>query len=540
MTFNVINVATKEIVATGFWDGATAAAAAKELTESLGTLCQPRRAANAVANADWKERERKRLADGTYTPVCWDAGKLDAWGTANTVWGECLRLHPQHTDHFVHVSKANPALLSYTQSDEKGSADIQTPIKPGKYLKEFYGDYLGEASIRSLATEHMLAFCDAPTLKFADTADEIERIYTSGPSSCMSHSASDYSSSIHPTRVYAAGDLAVAYLTDDDGEHIVARALCWPTKNIYSRIYGYEEMLTKALKAAGYQQGSLKGARMLKEMDGDQYVVPYVDGAFRAYDEGDYLIITPHGDICCETTNGLSGPTSRCEHCNDGMTEEEGVWIEDAQETWCEHCVENYTFYCEYSERTCTGDYVRMANGDTWSQDAFDNHGLTCEATGRHYPTEDTVTLADGTIWSQRYYDTNGFPCVGCDELFACDDAHGTHDEYCTACGDKLATVDDDADDAEVPAAKVHVARPGRDESPAQLELPVPSPAAAVSIPQGTRVILFGRLLTMRYDLLADEQLAFVDDPADPLGYVIVDRDHVCRVVVSVSSYEVA
>jgi hypothetical protein len=142
----------------------------------------------------WQTREQGRLLCGLYQPVPW-ADKL-----------------PAIAGHYVHLSTENSCLVAYTQDADRGAKDIQTSIKPGRYLTRFYPD-LASHVIRDLQSGvHRSA-----NLQFAVTPDEIERVYLDGPCSCMSRPASSYDSHCHPVRVYGDSDLRLAYVTNDGG-----------------------------------------------------------------------------------------------------------------------------------------------------------------------------------------------------------------------------------------------------------------------------------------------------------------------------------
>src|SRR6187455_2105195 len=428
-----------------FPDGRTAATTAQTLSAQHGKKFQPR----PVKDLSWKEREATRLADGTYTRVPWDDG---------TDWTWWLRYRdPEAAHHYAHVSTKSPGCIAFTETDEKGAADIQAVMKPGRYLTRFY-PRLGDETIREKANE-FLAQYGKLKLCFADTADDIERVYVAGPRSCMSHEASSFDSSCHPCRVYAAGDLAVAYLvSEDDGDHITSRALCWPEKKKFGRVYG-DGKLEQMLSNDGWRYSSqfADGARMTKIMDGDAYVVPYIDGIYRADDCGKFLKITEGGEIDCEQTNGLSARRWICDSCGDSADEEYSSYIDSRDERWCDDCASRHAFYCEMrGEMIANDDGVEMADGSYWSERRFSREGVTCEATGENYPMDDTVTLENGTVWSQSYFEDHGRQCHSCG---ACME----NDETCDSCGE-----DDVADDS---TPRPHVARQGRDESPAQTEL---------------------------------------------------------------------
>jgi len=97
--------------------------------------------AAAVDDSKWVAREQARMNDGTYVPVPW-SGILWWYAATGLYTASQLRGAYDHLlpvlnickTHFAHVSMSNKAMLSYTESSEKGVKDIQTQIKPGAYL----------------------------------------------------------------------------------------------------------------------------------------------------------------------------------------------------------------------------------------------------------------------------------------------------------------------------------------------------------------------------------------------------------------------
>lgn len=395
-----------------FQTGQDAAAEARALSTATGKKHQPR----PVLDVSWRAREAKRLDDGTYTPLPWDALRIDSY--YGMYPDECDYKRTIHwfykgegtEHHYAHVSSKVPGNIAFTETDEKGARDIQTTMKPGRYLQRFYGAQISLEMIRTFANEFIAQYGDV-ALKWAHTADDFERVYTSGPRSCMSHPVANFSSPIHPVRVYAAGDLVLAYLAnkDEDGEeHITARAVCWPKHKIFSRIYGDEDKLSNLLRAEGYHDGSLDGARMLRVEHRGALVVPYVDGSNNAREEGAYLVIDDCGEINCEVTTGLTRCAPPCPRCGDGMDEDTDCYVSGIEETWCQSCGENHAFYCEQtSEYWPEDEAVTMASGETWSQEYFETHGAVCDATGERYPAYEMVETSDGEMWSQDYFDNH-------------------------------------------------------------------------------------------------------------------------------------
>lgn len=373
----------------------------------------------------WHARESLRMHDGTYTELPrdwrgapWFQYGFKTWDDAHNAnalltWPNTLPYTEPYLNHFAHVALGDAAMVAFTENDVKGAADRQTRMKPGKYLTKFFGHILSADEITKLAT----AFCAdfAPcALKIATTADDIEHVYTTGPSSCMSYAASDYRSSCHPVRAYGGSpDLQLAYIEPQE-DRITARALIWPDKKIYSRIYGDEGRLKPLLVAAGYSSGSLSGARLraIRDDEGRGFVMPYVDGVSRCEQDGKWMVLG-QGGMGCQHTDGTTGPEFTCDSCGDGMSEDDGHYCEDDGETYCESCDNEHRFYCERLERTASGNRYEMANGETWSERAFNRYGATCELTDANIPADETVRMADGETWSEDAFAEHGFVCAG-------------------------------------------------------------------------------------------------------------------------------
>lgn len=440
--FNILNLETKSFYEIGgtvqiYSSGADAARIARELTESTGVKHQPRLIASTV---DWRERERQRFLDGTYIPVPW----------SNHAGG-----YPAIPDHFVHMSVEEPGKISFTEDSDKGAADRQTRMRPGRYLERFYGGDDGggwnnAVDKRQYWTNECARLYDPCDVHFAKTQDDIVRVYLNGPRSCMSRPAKYYVDG-HPTRVYAAGDLEIAYLkSQDDESRIVARCVCWPAKKVYSTIYGDSVRLEAGLEKLGFHEdngGELYGARLLAIECGNGYVVPYVDNYSQLAVRGEYLVIS-YGDIDAQVTEGISGDINRCERCNDVMSDEDSYYVEDIGVSWCETCYCDHTFRCDGTDRIYSDhtESYTLEDGRVWCADYFERHGATCEATGAHIDIDDSVTLSDGTVWSASHFERHGFQCRKCGECFALDDR-------CEDCSDETPEI------------------AGRDESPDQLEL---------------------------------------------------------------------
>jgi hypothetical protein len=418
MPFHVIDLETDQPVTFGpplgpicFETGAEAARFASVHSTNTGRKYKPR----PIIDEDWQGRESRRMMDGTYMPLPW---RDELWFMANAT-----------DDHYAHVSKDRNGMVAYTADAEKGSQDIQTRIKPGRYLKRFFGDVLTDEQIRELARTFSGKFEDN-VLCLATTPDEIEEVYTTGPRSCMKAQASEYASSpIHPTRVYGAGDLAIAFMRR--AAQITARSLVWPAKKVHCRIYGDEDRFRPLLTEADYTEkwSGFVGARLLRiaaPKHKGYLVIPCIDAEVGLRDKGDHLLMVGAGDggnLSTRSTGGISGiswPLNTCDACGSGCDEEAAVYIEYREEYWCERCVDNYTFTCAncHTMMPTVDGAVNMHDRTRWCEDCFDNHGVTCDATGDRFDGREValIGMADGEYWSPGHFEACGLHCKLCNE----------------------------------------------------------------------------------------------------------------------------
>lgn len=241
-----------------------------------------------------KERARVRLT----TCECDDCRQ-----TTGGIWWRPIANHSEWNfindynettaHHYVHQSEDDNSLLAYYVSEAHLVADRVTKIKPGRYLQRYY------SHLDSDTVNAAIASLGPVTLALARTPDEIEAVYVNGPGSCMSSRVSSYnagnSNKSHPTRIYGAGDLAIAWLKNSY-DQTSARCVVWPDhKLICGPIYGDKARLQRALTDAGYRQGSISGARLLKlpGMYREYFptlIVPYIDHSPWLCDEGDCLV----------------------------------------------------------------------------------------------------------------------------------------------------------------------------------------------------------------------------------------------------------
>jgi hypothetical protein len=389
-------------------DGRKASRAARLLTKPGGVKYQPRKVA-PVVDLSWRQREQDRFNSGEYLPLCAD-----------------LAFHAKLAKplHYAHTAKRKPTLIAYTKDDERGAADKQSVMTIEAYI-ELIAQEHWSTQLKTALAKRQLEYATAAYKPFllATDADDIVSVYTnydedseSVSKSCMRFEEDDSTWSkvdgkrYHPCRVYAAGDLAVAYLTNDDG-YTVARALVWPERKLFSRVYDGSGRLTPLLKHAGYTPSyyhdssntSFRGAKLLKIItDDDKIVAPYLDevGYVDILDDG--LVIG--GQYPARSTDGVlerdnitSDHDWICEHCEEGFSEGDysyEVYTRGNQtrsQTWCEHCRMDSAFYCEGTTEYYSDAHVECRTIDNMSYcGAYaDEHAQYCDL-NEEYTFEET------------------------------------------------------------------------------------------------------------------------------------------------------
>lgn len=333
-------------------------------------------------------------------------------------------------DRCPHVNWDQPGLVFYVPSFYDGLRGRVVGIRPGRYLAKFYPD-LPTTEVNRWAKAWTEAFSQ-PTLRLATTPDEIERVYTKGPRSCMGKCASHFRGPEHPARVYGAGDLAVAYVTRGDAEDgdPIARVLCWPDKKLrLPRIYGDEARMNAALKAAGYTEGYLYGARLLK-IDAKEYgyVMPYIDHG-GAQDNGDHWILARHGETGgADTGTTGEGYAYSCDRCDAGCHDATRVGGSD----WCESCAANHAVVCERSGcGNCVSfDDATSVGDETWCDGCAGSYTTTCTHCDEVKPDDDIAgcTRRGGQICTS---------CAEADFIYCEEHNHYYKDSrpHCPECG---------------------------------------------------------------------------------------------------------
>ncbi|MFA5388106.1 MAG: hypothetical protein WC322_07035, partial [Candidatus Paceibacterota bacterium] len=236
------------------------------------------------------------LAEMGYNASTWVSNKItdDAYSALwrlqsktrdlpNLPWeNEDWYVDSPHRARCAYPSQEAPGMVAYVESVDKLKRDIQTRVKPGRFLTKFFSDVLSEKEIKMWAERATAASEARSTLHFVESTDPDgwEWVYESAHnfSSCMMYDHPDerYLSEglygeYHPVRAYAypGNGLRLAYIGDPvgtPGGRVYARAIVRDTKGYegFIRVYG-DSSIHALLEQAGYASTtSLKGVKVRK------------------------------------------------------------------------------------------------------------------------------------------------------------------------------------------------------------------------------------------------------------------------------------
>ena len=311
-------------------------------------------------------------------------------------------------EHLPYVSEDDPSKIVYTPSQEYGQANRQVRIKPGKYLTRFFANELSPEIIRELVNEHNYKHA-TPTLKFTETADDVEYVYEHGPNSCMvmDRVGRYIESSIHPVRVYAGPDTRVAYIERSPG-NVSARCVVNEIDQTFSRIYGDEYILEGLLRDAGYSYGDLHGCRLAYIEENHTPLCPYLDGTNEVdviFQGGkQYLYVTSDGEHVADMTSGYLRKVYTCDCCHDRVDSEDSlVYSEWSDVNLCSFCRDSdyrYALVANYVH-----DYIPHSEAVyEHGEDCYFsmNYADSCDHIKYYEPTDEWMTEEHYEMYHQE------------------------------------------------------------------------------------------------------------------------------------------
>jgi hypothetical protein len=419
---------------------------ASELNCTTGKLYQPR----IIVNDTWKKREYERFNSYEYKTPFWidmffhqhkvkdeqtGREKLEWFNTNWPIDNEALNIEQRNVklnvqkivhEHFLHISKTDMLKIAYTISPEKGMLDVQTQKNVARYIANDLG--MDETLATYIDAIHKAKY-KKTELYFAKGKDIVEiykSLHNTGVASCMTKPDDYYDSFCHPMLVYSEGDISLAYIKDEN-DKIVARALVWEDKKIYSRMYGDYMKLREALELLGYNSNdNFHGAKLKLIKDAekkDRVVMPYLDGcqSFSIVNDS-YIMIDDNGHYYATEQNGFSKDGKVygiCENCSDEITDEDNV-IEvynsrRRHDTWCRCCADDHAMICSSTNDYIHQDYVRYVDGEYYAEWVVEDECNYCDYAEEYTFSNVTSVIinenGDTENWNVDIIDEHSFVC---------------------------------------------------------------------------------------------------------------------------------
>lgn len=413
-------------------------ASATEASAIRACLATPRPLRIArVVDDSWRIRETHRLFRGEYTPLPTCVSQAEWFVDSDA-----------DKNHFAHRANSDSNKIAFTESPEKGMDDKQTVVPINRYLARYFGDKLRSediAKISALYTAQNYSLTignDAESFRFAYSGQDVKS-ESSLYFSCMRYTKEYFGTPCHPAEAYAGHGLAIAYIVDpNDDKRVIARAVVWPEKMRFVRVYGEDETIRVALvdmlESRGYERADdWRGARLSVVEFGGRIVTPYIDGEVTSLEhdeDADFMTVTRHGNVDGSTTRGWTeSATSRhiCECCGNRAHEDDVRHV--GGELWCDSCVDSDAVFCEYEEEYFPDSESFMQVNtrrsiQTWRARNVERHAFYCDRTEEYYSDHDFTQIEVETgnnrieTWCEEESEDLFFACEKTGLAYSCED----------------------------------------------------------------------------------------------------------------------
>ena len=252
----------------------------------------------------------------------------------------------------------------YTPNQRSADADRVTQIRPGKWLRQVIPDVTDDVvkKFAAMVLDSTEVHIHAKKMCEDDAAEVIEEVYTSGPSSCMSHSVDSrfgrHTGGIHPITTFAhpKSDVVLVWVTNSR-DSIVSRALCRPSQGTYVRIYTGDSAGTnvanvlkdymKVNYCVSEQDDQCLAGAVIQKLTAPSgaYILPYIDcDNLGVYDDGERFIVADGEDFDYKGyyETGLQegyDDTEECDECGEYFAEEDMYTTYDGTRV-CSACLD--------------------------------------------------------------------------------------------------------------------------------------------------------------------------------------------------------
>lgn len=406
----------------------------KASIEALESLCE---LSSLYWNGPYQVRPvlNDRVGEVLFLAVSKHLSKMDSVWQEPPWSDEDWYVNSPHRWRFAHISTEDPTKVAFTENVDKLERNIQTRVKPGRFLQKYFSDVLTAKEIRKWSERFAAQASALTTLRFVENTDPDgwEWVYENahGFTSCMQYDRDtrylddECYGKDHPVRAYAypGNGLRLAYLGDavgTDGGRVYARAIVRNnadgTPQGFVRIYGDDRILAY-LRETGYGGCTdLSGVRLAKRTmeteDRVKFICPYLDGsADRVIVHADHLEVVKHGGIDASSSSGLIDYEEYvCPRCDASHSDEGNIHYGHGDLVYCSSCGDDIVFAVVGGTRFGGLRYEDVRDDDTVTINGevyLDDHGLLeslgfvlCEECGEWEDQGEMTTTSRGPICS--------------------------------------------------------------------------------------------------------------------------------------------
>jgi hypothetical protein len=340
---------------------------------------------------------------------------------------------------------SNTGKIAYTENEKKGVNDVQSVMKPGKYLRRVLKDKIeNDQHLKEMVAEMIGSI--TPVFHTTRLPKEAADVYMNGPSSCMSHGDERFHETIdtegewrHPIEALffedGSGDIELHYMTLNN--RIAARALVNKNDDEYPSYYiadwagkNARILFSDYLSQFELDEGALRGCKIPRiELQNGALLCPYIDHGNQGVHEYDDEFLVIGGPYEAHYEKGYVRLEERrtCDACDENVPEDETTYIDYEDTLVCDDCLENYPEALnDYGnlERMSEGSAEYLGFGhhharygfyfdhvaDDISQSTLNEAGLCRDINGDIRPIDDCTEVDDEWVPDDEISDDTDAP----------------------------------------------------------------------------------------------------------------------------------
>lgn len=317
-----------------------------------------------------------------------------------------IRHHMEGLVRYMQPAFDGKLLSIYANADDLARGK-RTIGKPAKLIRKFC-EKPNADDLESFAVwfNDCALANDGLTVKTCTDAETFARIYKAdiqtGTDARLGHDRKSLSSSCmryefnhlphHPAWIYGSGDFTLAWVENSVGKVCARVVICTRTSTktgltcfvrapIYTNSNAAADLLESWCdeqfhQATDKDKKTWLNARLLRVEVNDGFLAPYFDRDSSVRDNGDFLVVSRHGDLELSNTHGtVNTYAETCNSCGCGVDEYDSYYHENHDGVWCAHCFSDEFAMCECCQEYEPHDQTQDVDGDCVCDHCLEHSG---------------------------------------------------------------------------------------------------------------------------------------------------------------------